>query len=56
MGRGVAGPTQLNTPLYSFSATRTIHSVKSLTSMIWTGSDPSLGARTSPPLWIRTGQ
>ena len=56
IGRGVPGPIPLNTPAVPSSAMRIIHSVRSRTSMICTGSDPSPGASTSPPRWIRTGQ
>ena len=56
MGRGMAGPTALNTPVWPSSAMRIIHSAKSRASMIWIGSDPSPGDSTSPPRWMRTGQ
>ncbi len=56
MGRGMRGPTQLKAPVVRLSPRWIMNSVKSRTSMIWTGSVPSPGARTSPPRWMRTGQ
>ncbi len=56
MGRGMRGPTTLNSPAVASSPRRIVHSVKSRTSMICTGSDGSPGASTSPPRWMRTGQ
>ena len=51
-----AGPVALNTPIVRCSATRIVHSARSRASMICTGSLPSPGASTSPPLASLTGQ
>ena len=50
------GPVALNTPKARASAMRMVHSARSRASMNCTGSLPSPGASTSPPLPSRTGQ